>query len=96
MSWMDPPSYTDRTITSATGATQTLMAANPARRSVLIKNGASNTGVNLNGGTAAIGGAATLTLVPYEAMYLSGADCPLGAITLITTSAAYVSALEGN
>lgn len=87
--------YTDKTITSASGASQTLAAANAARKSILIKNGASNTGVNINGGTAAIGGAATLTLLPYESLFLSGADCPVGAITVISTAAAYISALEG-
>lgn len=87
--------YTDKTITSATGASQTLMAANTARKSILIKNGASATGVNINGTTAAIGGAATMTLQPYESLFISGADCPTGAITVISTAAAYISAFEG-
>lgn len=87
--------YTDKTITSATGASQTLAAANTSRKSLLIKNGASPTGVNLLGTTAAIGGAATLTLQPYEALFLSGSDCPTGAITVISTAAAYISAYEG-
>jgi len=56
---------TDRTITSATGASQQMMAANAARHSLLIENtGNANCGVNPTGGTAAIGGAGTLTLVP--------------------------------
>ncbi len=87
--------YTDKTITSATGSSQTLAEANASRKSILIKNGASPTGVNLNGGTAAIGGAATLTLQPFELLFLSGEDCPVGAITVISTASAYVSALEG-
>lgn len=87
--------YTDRTITSATGASQTLMAANAGRRSILIKNGASQAGINLLGGTAAIGGAGTVTLQAYEALALSGAACPVGAITAISTAAAYISAYEG-
>lgn len=87
--------YTDKTITSATGSSQTLAAANANRKSILIKNGASQTGVNINGGTAAIGGAATLTLQPYETLFMSGADCPVGAITVISTSSAYISAFEG-
>lgn len=87
--------YTDKTVTSATGSSQTLAASNTARKSLMVKNGASATGVNLNGGTAAIGGAATLTLQPYESLFLSGADCPTGAITVISTSGAYISAYEG-
>lgn len=87
--------YSDKTITNASGASQTLAAANAARKSILIKNGASQTGVNINGGTAAIGGAATLTLQPFETLFLSGADCPVGAITVISTASAYISALEG-
>lgn len=87
--------YTDKTITSASGSSQTLAAANASRKSLLIKAGASATGVNINGGTAAIGGAATLTLQPYESLFLSGEDCPVGAITVISTAAAYISAFEG-
>lgn len=87
-------SYTDKTITSATGASQTL-STTQNRRLLLIKNGAANTGVNLLGGTAAIGGAGTLTLLPYEGLFLTDQDCPQGTITIITTSAAYVSAFEG-
>lgn len=87
--------YTDKTITSATGSSQTLAAANASRKSILIKNGAAMTGVNLLGTTAAIGGAATITLTPYETLFLSGADCPVGAITVISTAAAYISAFEG-
>lgn len=87
--------YTDKTITSATGSSQTLAAANASRKSLLIKNGGSPTGVNLLGTTAAIGGASTLTLQPFEFLFLSGPDCPVGAITVISTAAAYVSAYEG-
>ena len=87
--------YTDKTVTSATGSSQTLAAANASRKSILIKNGASQTGVSITGATAAIGGAATLTLQPYETLYLSGADCPVGAITVISTATAYISAYEG-
>lgn len=87
--------YTDKTITSATGSSQTLAAANASRKSLLIKNGASPTGVNILGGTAAIGGAGTLTLQAFEMLFLSGADCPVGAITVISTASAYISAFEG-
>lgn len=77
---------TDRTITSATGSSQTLMALNASRHSVTIVNtGSANCGINPTGGTAAIGGAGTLTLYP------GGAYTPriptLNAITAICTAA---------
>lgn len=76
---------TDRTVTSATGASQTVMAANASRHSVTIVNtGSANCGVNPTGGTAAIGGAGTLTLVP------NGSYSPrvptLSAVTAICTA----------
>ena len=56
---------TDRTITSATGASQTVAAANGSRHGLIVENtGSANCGVNPTGGTAAIGGAGTLTLTP--------------------------------
>lgn len=76
---------TDRTVTSATGASQTMMAANAARHSLTIVNtGNANCGVNPTGGTAVIGGAGTLTLSAL------GAYTPristLSAVTVICTS----------
>lgn len=53
----------DRTITSASGSSQTLMTANFQRHSLTIVNtGNANCGINPTGGTAAIGGAGTITL----------------------------------
>ena len=76
---------TDRTVTSATGSSQTVMAANASRHSLTIENtGNANCGVNPTGGTAAIGGAGTLTLAPL------GSYTPLiptlSAVTAICTS----------
>lgn len=76
---------TDRTITSASGASQQIMAANAARHSMTIENtGNANCGVNPTGGTAAIGGAGTLTLAPL------GAYTPriptVSAVTVICTA----------
>ena len=88
--------YADKTLTSLTGSSQTMMAANAARKSLLIKNGDTNAGVNLLGGTALIGGAGTITLQPYEGLFLKGADCPVGAITVIGTSTKYLSGYEGS
>lgn len=76
---------TDHTITSATGASQQIMAANASRHSlVIVNNGNANCGVNPTGGTAAIGGAGTMTLAPL------GAYTPripsLSAVTVICTA----------
>lgn len=77
---------TDRTIASASGSSQQIMAANASRHSMTIENtGNANCGVNPTGGTAAIGGAGTLTLAPL------GAYTPrvpsLSAVTVICTAA---------
>lgn len=84
---------TDRTVTSATGASQTLMALNASRRGLIIENtGNANCGVNPTGGTAAIAGAGTLTLVP------NGSYQPriptLSAITVICTAGQPIYAEE--
>jgi len=76
---------TDRTVTSATGASQTVMSALATRKSLLIVNtGNANCGINPTGGTAVIGGAGTLTLTP------TGSYSPripsLAAITAICTA----------
>lgn len=77
---------TDRTIASASGSSQQIMAANASRRSLSIQNtGNANCGVNPTGGTAAIGGAGTITLAPL------GSYTPrvptLSAVTVICTAA---------
>lgn len=77
---------TDHTITSASGASQQIMAANASRHSLTIQDtGNANCGVNPTGGTALIGGAGTLTLLP------GGSYTPrvptLSAITVICTAA---------
>ena len=87
--------YTDKTIASLSGSSQTLIAANSARKSLLFKNGATAVAVNILGGTAAIGGAGCMTFQAYEGFALTGADCPLGAITVIGTAANYIGAFEG-
>lgn len=76
---------TDRTIVSASGSSQQMAAANASRHSLnIVNNGNANCGINPTGGTAAIGGAGTLTLAPL------GAYTPripsLSAITIICTS----------
>jgi len=86
----------DRTITSLTGSSQTLIpAATRPRKRLIIKNGAAPAGINLLGSTAVLGGAGTMTLQAYEGITLTGADCPQGAITAIGTAANYITAFEG-
>ena len=76
---------TDRTVTSATGSSQTVMASNSSRKGLIVVNtGNANCGVNPTGGTASIGGAGTLTLTP------TGSYSPriptLAAVTAICTA----------
>ena len=95
MPWYNPASWTDRSVISATGTNQQVAGAAPNRRAILIKNGASQTGVNFLNASAVIGGSGTFTLQPYEPLFMSGEDCPKGPINLISVSAAYVTVLEG-
>ena len=88
--------WTDRTKTSLAGTSETLAAALATRKALLIQNtGASNVGVNLTGGTAAVGGAATLTLESLAILSLSGAECPVGAVTVIGGAGQPLFCLEG-
>ncbi|SRR6266567_2597131 len=76
---------TDRTITSLSGSSQQLMAANAARHSLTVQNtGNANIGVNPTGGTAVIGGAGTLTLAPLGSY--TPAIPTLSAVTVIGTA----------
>jgi hypothetical protein len=76
---------TDHTITSASGASQQIMAANTTRHSLTIENtGNANCGVNPTGGTAVIGGAGTITLAPLGAWTPSTPT--LSAVTIICTA----------
>ncbi len=84
---------TDRTITSATGSSQTVMAANASRKALTIENtGNANCGVNPTGGTAAIGGAGTITLAPLGSY--SPLIPTLSAVTAICTAAQSLYASE--
>lgn len=87
--------YVDRSIASLTGASEMLMTANSGRKVAFIQNvSANNMGVNLTGGTAAVGGAGTVTLIPGAALTLDS-NCPQNAITIIGTAADVVTAFEG-
>lgn len=77
---------TDASITSLSGSSQQLLASSGTRRFLMIQNiGANNVGVNLAGGTAAIGGTGTATLYPGGSLKFDG-FVPTNAITVIGTS----------
>ena len=87
--------YTNRSIANLSGSSQTLMAANAAREILIIQNvAANNIGVNLAGGTAAIGTAGTITLPAGASLTLDNSP-PVGAITIIGTANDDVTAFEG-
>lgn len=77
----------DKSIVSLSGSSQTLVAANESRQVLIIMNtsAADNIGVNLAGGTAAIGGTGTITLEPYGSIVLD-TFVPTGQINVIGTS----------
>lgn len=84
---------TDRTIASASGSSQQIMAANATRHSMVIQNtGSANCGVNPTGGTAAIGGAGTLTLAPLGSY--SPRVPSVSAVTVICTAGQPIYASE--
>jgi hypothetical protein len=86
----------DRNIPSLTGSSQTLLEASPSlRKRIIFKNGAADAAINITGGTAAIGGAGSITLQPYEGIALTGDDCPKTAVTVIGTAGQYFGCVEG-
>jgi len=92
---LTPGAWTNRSIANLSGASETLMAANSARRHLIIQNiAANNMGVNLAGGTAAIGTAGTITITPGGGLELFNTP-PTGAITIIGTANDDVTAFEG-
>jgi hypothetical protein len=87
--------WTDRSIANLSGASQQLAAANANRKILLVQCvGASPVGVNLGGGTAAMGVAGTITLQPGGSILIDAA-APLGAITVIGTLNDDLTAYEG-
>jgi hypothetical protein len=96
-------SFNDCSIASMSGSSQQLVATNPQRAYLLVCNtGASgdNIGVNFAGGTAAIAGAGTITLVPGSCKeYAAGSSYlpnpPSGVVNVIGTSSQPVACYEG-
>ena len=86
--------FRDASITSLTGSSQQALAKNGNRQFLLIENtGSASIGVNLTGGTAAIGGAGTLTIVAGGSIMLDHV-VPQNAITVIGTAAQPVAIIE--
>ena len=89
--------YTDKSIASMSGASEALMAANTSRRAMIVQNtGTSDVGLRwVTAGTAAIGGAGTMTLKPAQAFIVTGSDATTVAVTVIGTAGQPVYAAEG-
>lgn len=86
--------WTDRSIANLSGASEALMPANAARKYLFIQNiSANNMGVNLFGGTAAIGTAGTITLIPGASIELTNYPST-AAINIIGTASDDVTAAE--
>jgi hypothetical protein len=77
----------DYSISSLTGSSQSLVSKDSTRSFILVHNpGSANIGVNPTGGTAAIGSAGTITLVPNGTMTFNIDGIPANAMTVIGTS----------
>lgn len=87
--------YTDQSITNLTGASEELMPANANRRFLLISNeGATAIAVNMIGGAAALNTAGSITIAAGGSITLDTYP-PTGAINIIGTAGADVTAYEG-
>lgn len=98
------PTFRDCSIASMSGSSQALLTVTNFNRKYLIlcNTGATgdNVGVNLAGGTAALAGAGTMTLVPGSCKEFSTGSSylpnpPANAINVIGTSTQPVLCIEG-
>lgn len=78
----------DNSITSLSGSSQQLLPQDMTRSFMAIVNiGADNIGVNLAGGTAAIAGTGTITIVPNGSLIIEGSGAtPGNQVNIIGTS----------
>ena len=83
------------TAVTLTGSSQTLAAANASRKAIQIINriGNSQVSYDLAGGTVTLIGGFQMN--PGQRDWYSGADCPVGAVTIIGTAAQLVTVVEG-
>ena len=82
------PTLVDRSVTLTTNSAE-MLPANNQRRGLFIQNvSAVNVGINIDGGTAAIGTKGTVTLVPNAVLSSEESGvCPKNAFTGICASA---------
>lgn len=89
-------SLTDCSISSLSGSSQSLVAANPQRKYLMIFNPAShNEFVNLAGGTAATSGASSVTVPNGGSIIMTGNTLSRSAVTVIGTSTDKLTCFEG-
>ncbi len=83
------------TAVTLTGSSQTLAAANANRKAIQIINRTGNSQVSydLAGGTVTLIGGFQMS--PGQRDWYTGADCPVGAVTIIGTAAQLVTVVEG-
>ncbi len=93
--------WRDKSTASLSGSSQTLAPLNGSRVGLIVQNtGNANVGVNITGGTAAIGGVGTITLPPPAAtgttslLIFTGDGTPQGAINVIGTGGQPCACLE--
>lgn len=80
-----------------TGSSQTLAAANASRKAVQIINRIGNAAVayDLAGGVVTLIGGVQMAPSVGQRDWYTGADCPVGAITIIGTATQIVTVIEG-
>lgn len=78
-----------------TGASGALLAANANRKGVIVSSTATNASaaIDITGGTASL--SAGIPLAPSQTIFLTGSDCPVGAITQIGTNLQVLTVYEG-
>lgn len=91
-----PYSLADCSISSLSGSSQTIIAANPQRKYLMIFNSGANTAyVNLSGGTAATSGASSIVLGVGSSIVISGNQIDTSAAKVIGTAAQPLTCYEG-
>ncbi len=83
------------TAVTLNGSSQTLIAANAARKGIQIINriGNAQASYDLAGGTVTLVGG--IQIIAGQRDWYTGAECPVGAITIIGTNAQVVTYVEG-
>ncbi|CAB4200587.1 hypothetical protein UFOVP1339_53 [uncultured Caudovirales phage] len=84
-----------KTVFTMNGASQTLLAANPARKEVIITNLIGNSQLAYDPLGAAVTLINGIQLQATDSDVWSGAECPLGAFTVIGTNTQNVLVYEG-